>query len=115
MKRAWIVAVSVVAGIGLAQQSHAATVRLDRLRRDGRDVDPAGGGRAPRCTSGSIDETRSAYEERFLPVHADLQGDADDGERGERDRDSVACGRGLDTVLRDAFDTLRRNCERRRS
>jgi Ca2+-binding RTX toxin-like protein len=117
---------------------------------------------------------RVSYEERFLPVHADLQGDADDGERGERDRiradvdsivgglagdtlvgnalpnvlwanagddrlrggrgpdrltsgdgrdrlvpgrgrDSVDCGRGLDTVLRDAFDTLRRNCERRRS
>jgi len=101
-------------------------------------------------------EDRVVYRERVHGVRADLDGDADDGEPGERDRigpgvesiiggagpdrlvgnasanvlrgaggndrlrggrgrDEIDCGRGFDTVLRDAFDMLRGNCERRRS
>jgi Ca2+-binding RTX toxin-like protein len=49
-----------------------------------------------------------SYEERVRPVHADLQGDADDGELGERDRigseiRTLWGGHGADTLIGNAL------------
>jgi Ca2+-binding RTX toxin-like protein len=53
------------------------------------------------------DRSRVLYSARARPVHADLAGDADDGEPGERDRigadiDSVVGGSGSDTLVGNA-------------